>query len=77
MESKKYYVVYATPLPQVFVCSFHTGRHPLIPEVLDSLLSNMATELSIKTKVILPKEAIQVINVIEVPSVIGIPELPV
>jgi hypothetical protein len=77
LDKKTYYIVYSTPLPQQYVVAFHTGKHPLIPEVLDSLLSKMVTELSIKTKIILPKEAIQIINVIEVPSIIGKHEIPV
>lgn len=68
MISKTYYVVYATPLPQIFVAAYHTGRHPLIPEVLDKLLDDLATKLSLQTKVLLPKEAIQIINVLEVPD---------
>jgi len=66
MDNNLYYIVFATPTQ--YVAQYYKGKHPLIPEVLDKLISDLATKYSIATKTILPKEAFQILNVIQLPD---------
>jgi hypothetical protein len=61
-----YYIVYSTPTQ--LIPQYYKGRHPLIPDVLDKLISDLATKYSLKTGTLLPKDAFQILNVIKLPD---------
>lgn len=64
--NKKYYVVYCTPVQ--WGALYHTGEHPLKPSVLDAILSKIARMINITNGMTLPKEAVTVTWVTEVPD---------